>query len=61
MSASKARIDGSILKFYFFAEGSLAKFALLVSNLSSVASQIVRLWKSSCQLTTGCVVFNLWM
>ena len=41
MSGSKPRIDGSILKSYNFAEGSLAKFALLVSNLSSVASQIV--------------------
>ena len=61
MSASKARIDGSILKSYTIAEGSLAKFALLPSNLSSVASQIVWLCKSSCQLTLSCVMINLWM
>ena len=59
MSASKARIDGSILKFYFFAEGSLAKFALLVSNLSSVASQIVRLWIKCCQIIKINVIIRL--
>jgi hypothetical protein len=59
MSASKARIDGSILKFYFFAEGSLAKFALLVSNLSFVASQIVWLLIKTCQIIKINVIIRL--
>lgn len=59
MSGSKPRIDGSILKFYNFAEGSSAKFALLVSNLSSVASQIVGLWKKTCQIKKNNVIIRL--
>ena len=59
MSGSMPRIDGSILKSYFFAEGSVAKFALLVSNLSSVASQIVWLCKTSCQIIKNNVIVRL--